>query len=555
MTLEELLDALEGVRAQGGQYVARCPSHDDERASLAVRQADDGSLLVYCHAGCAAADVMAAIGRSLADLSPARKGGGYGEPEASYLYVDEGGSPLYEHLRFPGKRFRTRRYDPGSPDAKEDGYVWNLKDVRRVPYRLPELIAAVREGRRVYIVEGEKDADRITLETGRTATTNPGGAGKWREEFNRFFYGARVIVIQDRDEAGRRHAARIVEDLQGIAAEVLLYQAKRGKDISDHFDHGLRMEEMQRPRVAPSRGIVSAGQMADSGLEYLALRERDLPGWQLLEGVEGSIVRPGRLYACGAYTGDGKTTFALQGARKLASEGVHVGYFTLEMSDTDLRNRLVAHEGIPLWVLERPWRLRRDPAMLRRYREALDRMRDWNLDVIYDTQLKPERVVAETYDREYEFVVIDHVHRFGWGERRQFEAAIQTLTNLTLDANVGMLILCQLRRYQRGRDLIAYPPPVLQDFRETEMLGNEASLAYALWRQRDQEGLRYIGNQTQFRVLKNRHTTRRGDAAGHVDELGFDTATLCYQKGVISGEAVETDWDAAVTKELSEAWE
>jgi hypothetical protein len=70
-----------------------------------------------------------------------------------------------------------------------------------------------------------------------------------------------------------------------------------------------------------------------------------------------------------------------------------------------------------------------------------------------------------------------------------------------------MLVLCQLRRFQRGKDMVAYPPPLLQDFRETEVIGNEASLAFAVWRQRDPEGLTYMGDTSQFRVLKNRYST------------------------------------------------
>ncbi len=58
-----------------------------------------------------------------------------------------------------------------------------------MPYRLPELLTAVAEGREVYVAEGEKDVDRLHRE-GVTATCNPGGAGKWRPEYARHFAGA-----------------------------------------------------------------------------------------------------------------------------------------------------------------------------------------------------------------------------------------------------------------------------------------------------------------------------------------------------------------------------
>jgi hypothetical protein len=40
-------------------------------------------------------------------------------------------------------------------------WAWDLKGVRRVPYRLQGLIAAVGTGRAVYITEGEKSADAL----------------------------------------------------------------------------------------------------------------------------------------------------------------------------------------------------------------------------------------------------------------------------------------------------------------------------------------------------------------------------------------------------------
>ena len=70
-----------------------------------------------------------------------------------------------------------------SPDAN-GGWVWKTKGIRKVLYRLPELLAAdPRET--VFIVEGEKDADCLAG-PGIVVTTNVGGAGKgkWKSEYN-----------------------------------------------------------------------------------------------------------------------------------------------------------------------------------------------------------------------------------------------------------------------------------------------------------------------------------------------------------------------------------
>ncbi|WP_291510681.1 hypothetical protein [Acidithiobacillus sp.] len=69
--IDATLSRLEGVKRTGpGKWIARCPSHDDRHPSLSIKEADDGLVLIHCWTGCAAADVVAALGLSLADLFP-----------------------------------------------------------------------------------------------------------------------------------------------------------------------------------------------------------------------------------------------------------------------------------------------------------------------------------------------------------------------------------------------------------------------------------------------------------------------------------------------------
>ena len=69
--IDRLLAHLEGVKQTGpDRWIARCPAHEDRRPSLSIRELPDSTLLVKCWAGCGAADVVAAVGLSLADLFP-----------------------------------------------------------------------------------------------------------------------------------------------------------------------------------------------------------------------------------------------------------------------------------------------------------------------------------------------------------------------------------------------------------------------------------------------------------------------------------------------------
>jgi hypothetical protein len=121
-----------------------------------------------------------------------------------------------------------------------------------VPYRLPELLAvsAKRNGHptRVYIVEGEKDADCLTTLWGLLSTTNPRGAGKWRKDFNRHFSGFDVVITSDNDDAGRKHAHDVATSLCSVAASVRIVELgglpEKG-DISDWIANGATQSDLE----------------------------------------------------------------------------------------------------------------------------------------------------------------------------------------------------------------------------------------------------------------------------------------------------------------------
>ena len=75
MSIETLLDRLDGVRESGpGKYLSRCPSHDDRSPSLAIKDGDDGRILLHCFAGCETEHVLSALGLTFADVMPERIG-------------------------------------------------------------------------------------------------------------------------------------------------------------------------------------------------------------------------------------------------------------------------------------------------------------------------------------------------------------------------------------------------------------------------------------------------------------------------------------------------
>jgi putative DNA primase/helicase len=224
------------------QWSARCPAHDDRQASLAVSEGKDGRVLLFCHRGCPLGDVLNSLGLAPRDLfaaPPAQRG----ERWKHCDYRDERGRLVFQVVRIPtadGKRFVQRRPD------RCGGWIWDVEGVRRVLYRLPELLAA-DTFEPVFIVKGEKDADNLAR-LGFVATTNPGGAGKWRGEYAEVLRGRHVVILPDNDEVGRQHGADVARSLAGVAASVRVVGlpglAEHG-DVSDWLAAGHTAAELQ----------------------------------------------------------------------------------------------------------------------------------------------------------------------------------------------------------------------------------------------------------------------------------------------------------------------
>jgi hypothetical protein len=245
---ERILSTLEGAKKAGKGWSALCPVHDDRRASLSISQGDDGRTLVHCYAGCTPEAICAAVGLTLADLMPERGDQKFAEPApngrprivANYDYRDERGDVLFQVVRREPKDFIQRRPND------DGGWVWSVKGVRVVPYRLPDLLA--NPTAIVVVVEGEKDCDNLA-QLGIVATTNAGGAGKWTAEHADFLRGRRVVVVGDNDKAGGKHAQQVARSLAGLAEWVRVVELPglppKG-DLSDWIAAGGTQADLER---------------------------------------------------------------------------------------------------------------------------------------------------------------------------------------------------------------------------------------------------------------------------------------------------------------------
>ncbi len=260
-----------------GDVMYHCPFHDDKNKSFAFK-AETGEW--YCHAekiGGGKTDLANLLGippheRGFTNTDYSTKAWKIKEckqnkkkepalPEANwdtqnatrtlYDYVDASGKLLYQVVRHdaPGynKSIRSRR-----PDGN-GGWINKISDIpdQYVPYRLPELLAAIDRGERVYVAEGEKCVDALYA-LGLTATTNHGGCKKWSELHTKHFkLGSNVYIFYDNDNPGRDHRDRVASSLSAAGCNVYVVDLgyddspeNKGKDVADWLSEGNTLDDL-----------------------------------------------------------------------------------------------------------------------------------------------------------------------------------------------------------------------------------------------------------------------------------------------------------------------
>jgi hypothetical protein len=263
---DQLKGKLKAVRDRGSKFTSLCPAHDDSNPSLSGCHSND-RILLKCHAGCSFDDICSALGISAQDLYCDRVDT-HTQEIICYDYVDESGDRQYQILRQVGKKFVVRREEAGE-------WVYGLGQTRRILYKL-DVLEGAKVGKtepEVFLVEGEKDVDRL-LEAGLTATTNPFGAGKWRDDYCDHLTGCICYVIPDNDEPGRQHAEVVARSLEGKATTVRIVplpELPEKGDVSDWFSAGHTADDLLAlARMDPSKG---GAQAIESGLQLVSITE------------------------------------------------------------------------------------------------------------------------------------------------------------------------------------------------------------------------------------------------------------------------------------------
>ncbi|MGR6521804.1 AAA family ATPase [Rhodococcus erythropolis] len=211
-----------------GVASAQAPGHSSGDRSFGVRDIG-GQVLVHSYANEDTAAVLEAVGLGVRDLFDSPKGVRYDYPDGRTVQ------------RTVDKRFRQ------SGNTKPAGLA-SL-------YRADRLDQADVE-HVVYVVEGEKDVHALES-VGAVAVCSPMGAGNADRCDLSPLKGRHVVIVQDKDDAGRKHVEQVVGLLSGQVKSLKVVESNSGKDGADHVAAGFGTDSFVQVRA------VGAGRALD----------------------------------------------------------------------------------------------------------------------------------------------------------------------------------------------------------------------------------------------------------------------------------------------------
>lgn len=254
MTFEEILSRFDVDKRRGDSAQCHCPAHADREASLTISRGIKGTV-VCCHAKCSTESILSAVGLKMrdlfdGDLEPGERWQRYVEQrlqlriDGIYHYHDQDGRYIFTKLRlFP----KTFRYGVLKDDRFRLGGISRQAVPAAVYGDVSAVKAAIKEGRPVYYVEGEKDVE--TLRRRGYAALTCGGADDWDKRCAGIFAGADVVILSDNDQAGADLSNEVAESLEGVAKSIralIVTPEKEKGDVSDFFEAGHTTDELDR---------------------------------------------------------------------------------------------------------------------------------------------------------------------------------------------------------------------------------------------------------------------------------------------------------------------
>ena len=173
---------------------------------------------------------------------------------------------------------------------------------------------------------------------------------------------------------------------------------------------------------------------------------------------------------------------------------------------------------------------------MERYKEGLKGLKEWNLDVVCDFSLTPEKmkIYAENQKKKgLDFIILDYLGLMSTSGNRSLYEKMTLLSRqvklIATELEIPILVLVQLNREMKNR---AEKRPVLSDIRESGAIEQDAD--YVLFAYRDaMYNPQASMNDLELIIAKNRHGENNVIA-----KLDFDLKT----------QTIKDKWDDTTIK-------
>lgn len=272
-----------------------------------------------------------------------------------------------------------------------------------------------------------------------------------------------------------------LEELEEIKTNILLTDEKKIRHISYQVENFIKdYEKQQQSSIITTYDNIDNYIGSFQGGDYIAL---------------------------GGATRMGKTTFALNLAKRICWQNKNVMYCSLEMPLKQLQNRFASLTAELNASKFRSVGFTKEELI--KYQNALFTLKDWNLYVICDYELTVEKLkiyALEQKKKGLDFIIIDYLGLIsGYNNKSLYEKSTvisRKIKLLATELNIPILVLVQLNRSLKDRQ---DKRPILSDIRESGAIEQDAD--FVLFAHRPYVYSQDILEKEKFEVIiaKNRH--------------------------------------------------
>lgn len=302
-------------------------------------------------------------------------------------------------------------------------------------------------------------------------------------------------------------------------ADVLIndYKSRQVKDIFERIDTSpnkindtisdllTNLERLQQSRDVTSKTLAQIVKENEGNYFKDDVGESNVKtGFYKIDDAMGGL-EPGDVTVVAARPGCGKSAFATQIVENVAKQGGKVGYFNLEMRESQIYERFISHsQEIELTRLKRAKTFLGDEQdhFTKKNRE----IEKYNVTVVSNC-FTVRKIKAECRHQNYDLIVIDYMQLIEGdkkhGSRNEEVGAIsREIKKLAMELNVHIIVLSQLNRASESRQ---DKEPTASELRESGAIEQDASNIIMIWDLTKKGDSKYKGVKVE-KSRQSKHT-------------------------------------------------